>query len=55
MKPNEPEKNTMNHDTTNLYIKRLNLRFNKNPVMQRTASGMQIIFSLDNYADHAVF
>ena len=47
----------MNHDTTNLcYIKRLNLRFNKKPpVMQRTASGMQIIFSLDNYADHAVF
>ena len=55
MKPNEPEKNTMNHDTTNLYIKRLNLRFNKNPVMQRTASGMQIIFSLDNYADDAFF
>ena len=45
-------KNKMNRDTTNLYIKRLNLRFNKKPpVMQRTASGMQIIFSLDNYTD----
>ena len=46
----------MNHDTTNLYIKRLNLRFNKKPpVMQRTASGMQIIFSLDNYTDYGFF
>ena len=46
----------MNHETTNLYIKRLNLRFNKKaPVMQRTASGMQIIFALDNYTDDVFF
>lgn len=46
----------MNHHTTNLYIKGLNLRFNKKPpVMQRTVSGMQIIFSLDNYTDDVFF
>ena len=46
----------MNRDTTNLYIKGLNLRFNeKPPVMQRTASGMQIIFSLDNYIQMMYF
>ena len=46
----------MTHGTTNLYIKRLKLRFNKKPpVMQRTARGIQIIFSLDNYTDDVFF
>ena len=50
----------MNHDTTNLYIKRLNLRFNKKTFCHAengnmSASGMQIISSFDNYTDDVFF